>query len=391
MREAVIVSGVRTAIGKAPRGTLAAVRPDDLAGMVVAEAVRRTRGLDPAQVDDLVLGCAIPEGEQGLNVARQVGALAGLPAGVSAMTVNRYCSSGLQAIAIAANQIRSGMADICLAGGVESMSRVFTNVKVAPNPTLMEQAPAYYMGMGHTAEEVARRYDIAREDQDVYGLESHRRAAAAIAEGRFRDEIMPVVFRRHALVNGQVVAQEICFDTDEGVRTDANLEAMNKLKPAFGVTGSVTAGNSSQMSDGAAALVIMSDDRAEELGLRPRAVFRGFVTTGCQPELMGIGPALAVPKLLKKVGLRLEDIDLIELNEAFASQTLYVIRTLGLNPARVNVSGGAIALGHPLGATGARQTVTLMHEAARRKARYGIVTMCIGGGMGAAGLFEFTP
>ena len=389
MREAVIVSGVRTAIGKAPRGTLAAVRPDDLAAAVIKEAIARAPGLAPEQVEDVVLGCAIPEGEQGMNFARLAGALAGLPNSVSAMTVNRYCSSGLQAIAIAAQHIQSGMADVCVAGGSESMSRVYSNVKMAPNPTLVDQAPAHYMGMGHTAEAVASRFGVGREEQDAFSLESHRRAAAAISEGRFKDEVLPINFQRYSLKNGKAVAEPVTFDTDEGVRHDANLESMARLRPAFGVTGSVTAGNSSQMSDGAAAVVIMSGEKAQELGLRPRAIFRGFVTTGCDPEIMGIGPALAVPKLLRKTGMRLQDIDLVELNEAFASQSVYVIRELGLDPAKVNVNGGAIALGHPLGATGARQTVTIINEAARRKDRYGIVTMCIGGGMGAAGLYEF--
>ncbi len=389
MRDAVIVSGVRTAVGKAPKGTLAVVRPDDLAASVIREAVRRAEGLQPEEVDDVVLGCAVPEGEQGLNVARVATARAGLPNSVSAVTVNRYCASSLQAIALAAQQIQTGMADVCVAGGAESMSRVYSNIKVAPNPTLMEQAPAHYMGMGHTAEEVARRYGVSREDQDKAGLESHRRAADAIQAGRFKDEILPVEFERVRLEGKRVVREKVKFETDEGVRFDANLESMSKLRPAFGVTGTVTAGNSSQMSDGAAAVVVMSAERAAALGLKPKTIFRGFVTTGCDPDIMGMGPALAVPRLLDKTGVRLEDIDLIELNEAFASQYVQVIRELGLDPERVNVNGGAIALGHPLGATGSRQTVTMMNEAARRGARYGIVTMCVGGGMGAAGLFEF--
>jgi acetyl-CoA acyltransferase len=389
MRDAVIVSGVRTAIGKAPRGTLAAVRPDELAAGAIREAVRRAEGLEVEEIDDVVLGCAVPEGEQGLNVARLASARAGLPNSVSAMTVNRYCASGLQAIAIAAQQIQTGMADVVVAGGAESMSRVYSNVKIAPNPALIEQAPAHYMGMGHTAEEVARRYGVSREEQDRAGMESHRRAAEAIQSGRFKDEIMPVEFERVRLDGRAVVRDKVAFDTDEGVRFDANLEAMGKLRPAFSVSGTVTAGNSSQMSDGAAAVVVMSAERAASLGLRPKATFRGFVTTGCDPEIMGMGPALAIPGLLEKTGVRLEDIDLIELNEAFASQYVQVIRTLDLDPGRVNVNGGAIALGHPLGATGVRQTVTMMNEAPRRKARYGIVSMCVGGGMGAAGLFEF--
>ena len=332
MRDAVIVSGVRTAIGKAPKGTLAAVRPEELGALVIRETLRRAEGVDPAQVEDVVMGCAVPEGEQGLNVARICSALAGLPNSVSAMTVNRYCSSGLQAIAIAAQQIMSGMADICVAGGVESMSRVYSNWKVAPNPKLMAEAPSHYMAMGHTAEQVARRFNVSREDQDEFGFTSHRRAAAAIAEGKFSDEIMPVQYQRRTLVDGRIVSKDISFDTDEGVRPDASLEAMAKLKPAFGIAGTVTAGTSSQMSDGAAAVLIMGDDVAARLGLTPMAIFRGFVTSGCDPDVMGIGPALAVPRLLEKTGMSREDIDLIELNEAFASQSLYVIRKLGLDP-----------------------------------------------------------
>jgi acetyl-CoA acyltransferase len=389
MRDAVIVAGARTAIGKAPRGTLATVRPDELGGLVIREAVRRAEGLDPAQIDDVVMGCAVPEGEQGMILARISSALAGLPNTVSAMTVNRYCSSSLQAIAIAAQQIQTGMAEVCVAGGAESMSRVYTNWKVAPNPTLMAQAPSHYMGMGHTAEQVAHRFNISREDQDQFGVISHQKTAAAIQAGKFRDETVPITFQRHSLRKGKAGAEEVTFDTDEGVRYDASLESMAKLKPAFGLSGTVTAATSSQMSDGAAAVVLMSAERAQQLNLKPQAIFRGFVTVGCDPDVMGIGPALAVPKLLAKTGMKLEDIDLIELNEAFASQALYVMRTLELDPERVNVNGGAIALGHPLGATGARQTVTIINEAKRRKARYGIVTMCIGGGQGAAGLFEF--
>jgi len=337
-----------------------------------------------------VLGCSVPEGEQGTNVARIARALAGLPNSVSAVTVNRFCSSGLQAIAIAAQQIATGMADVCVAGGTESMSRVFANVQPAPNPRLVRESPEHYIGMGQTAEEVARRYGITREAQDAFSLESHRRAAAAIEAGRFVDEIVPVTWTQHRLEAGRPVAESRTFAKDEGVRTDASIESMSRLRPAFGSAGTVTAANSSQMSDGAAAVVIMSRARAARLGLRPLAIFRGFATAGCDPEVMGVGPVLAVPKLLQRTGIRLHDVDLIELNEAFASQAVHVMRSLELDPARVNVNGGAIAMGHPLGATGARLTVSLMHEAARRKCRYGIVTMCIGGGMGAAGLFEFT-
>src|ERR687885_505428 len=300
MREAVIVSGARTAIGKAPRGTLSTVRPDDLAATVVREAIARAPGLDPAEVEDVVLGCAIPEGEQGANMARGVGMLAGLPTSVSAMTINRYCSSGLQAIAIAAEHVQSGMADVCVAGGAESMSRVYARVKSAPNPKLVDQMPAHYMGMGHTAEQVACRFGITREEQDAFGLQSHRRAAAAIRGGRFKDEVVPVTFERYRLQGMRAVAQEITFDTDEGVRFDTSLEAMAKLRPAFSVNGTVTAGNSSQTSDAAAAVVVMSAERAAALGLPVRAIFRGFVTAGCDPEVMGIGPALAVPKLAQK-------------------------------------------------------------------------------------------
>ncbi|BDG58944.1 thiolase family protein [Caldinitratiruptor microaerophilus] len=389
MQDAVIVAGVRTPIGKA-RGALATVRPDDLAALAIREVLARTPGLEPGEVEDVILGCAIPEGEQGMNVARIASALAGLPASVPAMTVNRFCSSGLEAIAMAAHRVMTGTVDVAVAGGVESMSRVYIpGFKIAPNPRLMESAPAYYMAMGHTAEEVARRFGIGREEQDAFGLESHRRAAAAIREGRFREEIVPVPVRRVRMDGGRPVAEERLVDTDEGVRTDTSMEALAALKPAFAAGGTVTAGNSSQMSDGAAAVVVMSARRAQELGLRPLAVFRGYATAGVDPDIMGIGPVLAVPKALRKAGVTLDQVDLIELNEAFASQSLYVIRELSLDPARVNPNGGAIALGHPLGCTGCRQTVTLMHEARRRGARYGVVTMCVGGGMGAAGVFEF--
>lgn len=389
MSEAVIVSGVRTPLGKAPHGILAAVRPDELGALVIREAIRRAAPLVPAEIDDVILGCALPEGEQGLNLARIAAMRAGLPTTVSAMTINRFCSSGLQAIAIAAQQIMTGMSDVCVAGGAESMSRVYMNASSAPNPTLMEQAPFHYMGMGHTGEEVAQRFGIGREEQDQFSLQSHQRAAAAIKDGRFREEIAPVTFERYSLQKGKAVAETVTFATDEGVRFDASLEAMSKLKPVFRRGGILTAANSSQMSDGAAAVVVMSAERAIELGLQPKAIFRGMAVAGCDPDVMGIGPALAIPKLLKQTGMRLEDIELIELNEAFASQSLYVIRTLGLDPARVNVNGGAIALGYPLGASSARQFVTSMYEAKRRGARYGIVATCIAGGMGAAGLFEF--
>lgn len=389
MNEAVIVSGVRTPVGKAPRGILAAVRPDELGAMVIREAVRRAAPLDPAEIDDVILGCAYPEGEQGMILARVAAMRAGLPTSVSGMTVNRFCSSGLQAIAIAAQQIVTGMSDVCVAGGVESMSRISKNSVIAPNPTLMAGAPAHYIAMGHTAEEVARRYGISREDQDRFGLQSHQRAASAIKEGRFEAEIMPVSFERYELQKGKPVAKTVTVTIDEGVRFDASMEGMSRLKPVFRRGGVVTAGNSSQTSDGAAAVVVMSDKRAATLGLKPKAIFRGMAVVGCDPEIMGIGPALAVPKLLKQTGMQIEDIDLIELNEAFASQSLYVIRILDLDLTRTNVNGGAIALGHPLGATGAIRTISSIYEAERRKVRYGIVTMCIGTGMGAAGLFEY--
>ncbi len=389
MRDAVIVSGVRTAIAKANRGSLLGVRPDELGALVIQEAVKRAPGVDPASIDDVIMGCAMPEGEQGMNVARICAVRAGIPNSVSAMTINRFCSSGLQAIAIAAQQIQTGMSEICVAGGTESMTRVFANARSAPNPTLMSQAPAHYMAMGHTAEEVAQRFEISREMQDEFSLRSHVRAATAITEGKFHNEIVPVPIKEQFLVDGEVVTREAVFDTDEGVRFDTDLEQMAKLRPAFNTHGSVTAANSSQMSDGAAAVVMMSAERANELGLPIRATYRGFVTSGCDPDIMGIGPAHAVPKLMEKTGMRIEDIDLIELNEAFASQSLYVIEALDLDSEKVNVNGGAIALGHPLGATGARQTVTILGEAERRGATFGVVTMCIGGGMGAAGLFEF--
>ncbi|HEY8426275.1 MAG TPA: acetyl-CoA C-acyltransferase [Limnochordales bacterium] len=378
MQDAVIVAAVRTPVGKARKGSLAHVRPDDLAALAIRAAVERVPGLDPAEIDDVILGCAMPEADQGMNVARIAALRAGLPVQVPAVTINRFCSSGLQAIAMAAERIMVGHADVIVAGGVESMSRVpMMGFKPSPNPYLVDHRPEVYMAMGHTAEEVARRYGVSREDQDAFALESHRRAAAAIDAGRFREETVPV-----PLEDGRV------FEVDEGVRRDTSMEALAALRPAFMEGGTVTAGNSSQMSDGAAAAVVMSARRAQELGLRPLAVYRGFAVAGVSPEVMGIGPVEAVPKLLRRAGVRLQDVELVELNEAFAAQTLAVIRGLELDPARVNVNGGAIALGHPLGATGAKLTATLLHEMRRRGARYGVVTMCIGGGMGAAGLFE---
>ncbi|MCL4424695.1 MAG: acetyl-CoA C-acyltransferase [Firmicutes bacterium] len=392
MEDAVIVAGVRTAVGKAPRGALREVRPDELGALVIKSVLERVPQVKPEEVDDVIVGCAFPEGEQGMNLGRIVSVRAGLPYSVPGMTVNRFCSSGLQSIAIAAEKVMLGFAEVVVAGGTESMSRVpMGGHKVSPNPELVTGRPENYMSMGHTAEEVARRFGIAREEQDRFALTSHQKAAAAINEGRFREEIVPVRFRRKVFDGRKVVDQEVLFDTDEGVRFDTSLEGLSRLKPAFTMDGSVTAGNSSQTSDGAAAVLVMSGRKAAALGLRPMAIFRSFAVGGVPPEVMGIGPTVAVPKALKLAGITQDQVGLIELNEAFASQSLYVIRHLGLNQETVNVNGGAIALGHPLGCTGTKLTVTLLHEAARRKVKYGLVTMCIGGGMGAAGVFEFLP
>ncbi len=390
MREAVIVSGVRTAAGKAPRGTLRQTRPEDMAAVVIKEAVARAKGLDPKEIEDVVIGCAFPEAEQGMNVARVALLRAGLPVTASGQTVNRFCSSGLQAIAIAAQTIMCGWGDVMVAGGVESMSLVpMGGNKMAPNPYLVENLPEVYLGMGLTAEEVAGQYSVSREDQDRFAVASHQKAVAAIKAGRFQGEIAPLnVTLKEMGRDGKVAKKAVLFDTDEGVRADTSLEALAKLKPAFRQGGSVTAGNSSQTSDAAAAVVVMEAKKAAKLGLTPLAVFRSFAVGGVAPEVMGIGPVEAVPKALKYAGLKLGDIDLFELNEAFAAQSVAVIKTLGLDPVKVNVNGGAIALGHPLGCTGAKLTVTLLNEMTRRKARYGVVTMCIGGGMGAAGVFE---
>ncbi len=389
MREAVIVTAVRSAVGKARKGTLKDTRPDELAAQVIRSALERTPGLDPREVDDVILGCAFPEGEQGFNVARIAALRAGLPDSVPGVTVNRFCASGLQAIAEAAGRIRAGWAEVVIAGGVESMSMVpMTGWRFAPHPELVEGWPEVYLSMGNTAELLAKRFGIGREEQDRYSLESHRRAAAAIAQGRFRDEIVPVRVRRWVEQDGRWVSEEVVFQVDEGVRPDTSLEALAKLPPAFAKDGTVTAGNASQMSDGAAACVVMSGRKAEALGLRPLGVFRSFAVAGVPPELMGIGPVEAVPKACRLAGIEPSDVDLVELNEAFAVQTLAVMRLLELDPARTNPNGGAIALGHPLGATGAKLTATLLHEMHRRGARYGVVTMCVGGGMGAAGVFE---
>ncbi|MFF2446828.1 acetyl-CoA C-acetyltransferase [Neobacillus sp. NPDC058068] len=389
MREAVIVAGARTPVGKAKKGTLAHVRPDDLGALVVKETLKRAGNYE-GNIDDLIIGCAMPEAEQGNNMARNIGALAGLPYTVPAITINRFCSSGLQAIAYAAQGIMLGHTDTAIAGGAESMSLIpMMGHVVRPNIKLAETAPQYYMGMGHTAEQVALKYGISREDQDAFAVRSHQRAAKAIAEGKFADEIVPVDVTVRTVGNdNKLVEKTIQFSQDEGVRSDTNLEALAKLRPAFSVSGTVTAGNASQTSDGAAALMVMDREKAETLGLKPLAKFRSFAVGGVPPEIMGVGPVVAIPKAVKLAGLELSDIKLFELNEAFASQSLQVIRELGLNDEIVNVNGGAIALGHPLGCTGAKLTLSLIHELKRRNEQFGVVTMCIGGGMGAAGVFE---
>ena len=390
MKEAVVVSAVRTAVGKAPRGILKDTRPDDIAAMVIKEAVARAPGLKVEEVDDFVLGCAFPESDQGLNLARVVAMRAGFPYTVPGQTVNRFCSSGLQAIATAAYEIMVGAADVMIAGGVEFMSQVpIMGLTPSPNPYLVEHNPQAYTSMGLTAENVAEKFGITREEQDRFALLSHQKAAKAIKEGKFKEEILPIPAKMKEIKeDGTVVVKEVIFDTDEGVRYDASLEGMASLKSVFKAKGTVTAGNSSQTSDGAAALILMSKEKAEALKLKPMAAFRSFAVAGVPPEIMGVGPAYAVPKALKKAGLTIKDIGLVELNEAFASQSLYVIRELGLNLDIVNVNGGAIAVGHPLGCTGAKLTTMLLYEMKRRNVRYGLVTMCIGGGMGAAGIFE---
>ena len=389
-RDAVIVSAVRTAVGKAPRGALRTTRPDDLAAVALRGALDRIPQLDPAEVDDVILGCAMPEAEQGMNVARVAALRAGLPIEAAAMTINRYCASGLQAIALAAERIRGGGADAILAGGTESMSMVpMGGNKIAVNPWLVENYPGSYLTMGLTAERVAQHYGVSREDSDRFSLASHQKALAAQASRRFDEEIVPVsVTNRAPNGNGHPKTAATDFRSDEGPRADTTEEALAGLPPVFHAKGTVTAGNSSQTSDGAAAALVLSAERAAALGIRPLARFVAYATAGCDPEEMGMGPVYAVPKALRLAGLSLDQIDLIELNEAFACQALAVIRQLGLDPAKVNVHGGAIALGHPLGCTGAKLTATLLHELPRRQARYGMVTMCVGGGMGAAGIFE---
>ncbi|MGB8476326.1 MAG: acetyl-CoA C-acyltransferase [Candidatus Acidiferrum sp.] len=407
MPEAVIVSSVRTPVGKAFKGSLRATRPDDLGAVAIKGALARVPGVDPNEIDDVILGCAMPEGEQGMNVARIAALRAGLPIEVSAMTVNRFCSSGLQAIAIAAERIRGGSAQVILAGGTESMTMVpMGGNKISPNPWLVDHNPDAYINMGLGTEHVARKFGITREQADQFSVDSHKKALAAIAAGRFKEETVPVEVKITSLsmasgasAGGSAgtaksksapkpTTQTFTFDTDEGPRSDTSLAALAKLKPAFHVKGTVTAGNSSQMSDGAAAAMVMSEERANSLGLKPLARFVAYATAGVAPEEFGIGPVAAIPKALKLAGLTLNDIAVFELNEAFAAQSLAVIQQAGLDPARVNPNGGAIALGHPLGCTGAKLTATLLRELQRRNARYGMVTMCIGGGMGAAGIFE---
>lgn len=390
MRDAVLVSAVRTAVGKAPRGTLRTTRPDDLAATAIRGALDRLPQLDLKTIDDVILGCAMPEAEQGMNVARVASFRAGLPVDAAAMTVNRYCASGLQAIALAAERIRGGGADVIIAGGVESMSMIpMGGNKIAVNPWLVANYPGSYLSMGLTAERVAKHYGISREDADEFALQSHQKAVAAIGCGNFESEIVPVpVTVATPNGKGKTKAEATSFRTDEGPRSDTTSEALAKLPPVFHAKGIVTAGNSSQTSDGAAAAIVMSGERAAALGLQPLARFVAYAYAGCDPEEMGIGPVYAVPKALRLAGLTLDQVDVIELNEAFACQALAVIRQLSLNPAKVNVNGGAIALGHPLGCTGAKLTATILRELRRRKGRYGLVTMCVGGGMGAAGIFE---
>jgi acetyl-CoA acyltransferase len=386
MREAVIVSAVRTAVGKAPAGTLRTTRPDEMAAAVVKEALARASGVQPDEVDDVIIGCAMPEAEQGLNVARIASLRAGLPVGAAAVTVNRFCASGLQAVAYAAERIVAGGADAIIAGGTESMSLVpMGGNKVSPNPALVDSYPDVYLTTGLVAENHARDYRITREEQDAFALRSHERALAAQDAGRFDDEIVPLTVR---MVQPGIQPAEIAFVRDEGPRRDTSAAALAKLRPAFHVQGTVTAGNSSQTSDGAAALLVTSAEFARERGLAPLARFVTYATAGVEPERFGIGPVPAVRKALKRAGLTLEQMELVELNEAFAAQVLACLRELPIDPERLNVSGGAIALGHPLGCTGAKLTTTLVHEMRRRGARYGLVTMCVGGGMGAAGVFE---
>jgi acetyl-CoA acyltransferase len=385
MHDAVIVSATRTAVGKAPNGALRTVRPDEMAAAVISEALRRAPGLDPADVSDVILGCAMPEAEQGLNVARIASLRAGIPVTASAVTVNRFCASGLQAIAFAAERIMCGSADAMIAGGTESMSMVpMGGNKVSPNPGLVDSYPDVYLSTGLVAENHAREASISREEQDAFALRSHERALAAINDGRFADEITPLTYK---LVDGAAI-REAAFTQDEGPRRDTSAAALARLKPAFHALGTVTAGNTSQTSDGASAVIVTSAEFAKARGLKPLARFVAYATAGVEPERFGIGPVPAIRKALKTAGLTLDDIDLVELNEAFAAQVLACLRELPIDPDRLNVNGGAIALGHPLGCTGAKLTTTLLYEMKRRSVRYGLVSMCVGGGMGAAGVFE---
>ncbi len=389
MPEAVIVNPVRTAVGKAPRGTLRTTRPDDMAAAVIRASLDRTPELLPYEVDDVILGCAMPEAEQGMNMARIAALRAGLPDSVPGMTINRFCSSGLQSIALAAERVRGGGAEAIFAGGSESMSLIpRAGHKLAPNPWLTERLPQTYISMGLTAEKVMAKYEISREAADEFALGSHQKALAAQESGRFDQEIVPLDIEFTVPVNGKSATQKIRFEKDEGARADTSLEKLAALKPVFHARGLVTAGNSSQTSDGAAGALVISENKAKDLGLKPLARFVSFATAGVPPEIMGIGPVVAIPKALALAGLTLDDIGLIELNEAFAGQALAVMKLAGLNPEITNVNGGAVALGHPLGATGAKLTATILYEMKRRMVRYGLVTMCIGGGQGAAGIFE---
>ena len=389
MPEAVIVNCLRTAAGKAPRGTLRTTRPDDMAATVLSELLNRTPEVNAEEIDDVILGCAMPEAEQGMNMARIAALRAGLPDSVTGMTVNRFCSSGLQTIALAAERMRGGGADCLIAGGAESMSLIpAAGHKMAPNRALMESLPESYINMGLTAENVAHKYEVSREEADDFSLKSHQKAAAAQDAGRFDDEIVPLAVEFVTPSNGKPKTVNLKFDADEGVRRDTSAEALGKLRPVFHAKGKVTAGNSSQTSDGAAAALLMSDKKAESLGLEPMARFVSFATGGVPPEIMGIGPVVAIPKALALAGLDLDQIGLVELNEAFAAQALAVSKKAGLNQDIMNVNGGAVALGHPLGATGAKLTATILREMKRRDTQYGMVTMCVGGGQGAAGIFE---
>ena len=391
MAEAVIVSAVRTAVGKAPAGTLRGTRPDELAAAVITEALRRAPGINASEIDDVILGCAMPEAEQGLNVARIASLRAGVPVSAPAVTINRFCSSGLQAIAFAAERVMCGFSSTIVAGGTESMSLVpMGGNKLSPNPALIDSYPDVYLSTGLVAENHARQSSISREDQDAFALRSHQRAVAAIDAGRFADEIVPVTAKlaTPSEGNGKPAIRELSFDVDEGPRRDTSAAALAKLRPAFHAHGTVTAGNSSQTSDGASAVVVTSAQHARERGLTPMARFVAYATAGVEPELFGLGPVPAIRKVLKLAGLTLDQMDLIELNEAFAAQVLACLKELPIDPDRLNVNGGAIALGHPLGCTGAKLTTTILYEMQRRKARYGLVSMCVGGGMGAAGIFE---